>query len=273
VEPTVRELMGRPQREGARGRSLLPLIRGEKRPERPAFTEGQNVRAVRAGGWLYLRRSDGRLEVSGQPVVRMEELYDLGADPEQHHDRTADAPEALARMRALFESETPIARDAPVSVLHLRVAPEARPHVIEGTLKSEGTLSLRQVAGAEATPVDKNALRLVLRGAAQVDVVVDPPTAAVELALRKDGTPLGPSQLLIGPFALPLLADRPTLRIEGERLTWLDAARAPFLGERGEVLLWRDPSALTPLVEENRPRARREVADMMRRWGYAQPGK
>jgi hypothetical protein len=247
----------------------MPLVRGEKLPERPAFTEGQNIRAIRSGGWLYLRRTDPRLEIAGQPVVRPEELYELASDPHQHRDRLADAPEALARMRSLFDTEAPVPRDAPVAVLHLRLAPDKRDHVIEGTLKSEGMLSVRQVSAAEATPVEKNALKLTLRGAAQVDVVVDPPTAAVELTLRKDGTPLRPAQLLVGPWALPLFT---SLRIEGDRLTWLDAARAPYLGERGELFLWRDPSALTPLTE-SQPRARREVADMMRRWGYAQPGK
>ena len=33
--------------------------------QRAAFTEGQNVRALRSNGWLYLLRGDGRLRLAG----------------------------------------------------------------------------------------------------------------------------------------------------------------------------------------------------------------
>src|SRR5207248_1907114 len=208
IEPTIRELAGVAPREGARGRSLAPLWRGQSEPERPAFVEGQDMRVVRAGGWAYLRRSDGRLTLAdGKHVVRNEELYDLARDPDEHVDRAALDQAALARMRALFEREAPTARDAPVAVVHLRVAPDERAHVIDGTLQSDGAISLRGVAGAEASPVDAHAVRLVLRGAAQVDLAIDPPTAKMTLALKRDGTPVAPRQVLLGEFALPLLAD------------------------------------------------------------------
>ena len=274
VEPTIRELCGIAPRAGARGRSLVPLWRGQAPPERPAFVEGQDVRVVRADGWAYLRRSDGRLTLAdGRRVNRPEELYDLRHDPAEHVDLSDRDPEALARLRALFDREAPTPRDAPVAVLHLRVAPDSRPHVIEGTLHSDGAMSLRGVAGAEASPVDAHTMRLTLRGAAEVDLAIDPPTAPIELALRRDGTPLPPGQVLLGEFALPLLADRERLALAGERLTWLDAARAPVAGERGEVLLWRDPSAIAPLALPSAGRASGEVAGMMRRWGYAQPAR
>jgi arylsulfatase A-like enzyme len=274
IEPTIRELAGIAPRPGARGRSLAPLWRGQAEPERPAFVEGQDVRVVRAGGWAYLRRSDGRLTLEGgKRVVRNEELYDLAHDPAEHEDLAARDPAVLARMRALFEREAPTARDTPVAVLHLRVAPDERAHVIDGTLHSEGAISLRGVAGAEASPVDAHTMRLVLRGAAQVDLAIDPPTAGMVLALRRDGTPVAPREVLLGEFALPLLADANELRLDGERLTWIDAARPPVPGERGEILLWRDPSPITPLTLPPARKSSSEVAGMMRRWGYAQPGK
>lgn len=81
-------------------------------------------------------------------------------------------------------------------------------------------------------------------------------------------------QVLLGEFALPLLDGSPELRLEGERLTWLDAARPPVPGDRGEILLWRDPSPITPLtLPPAGGKSSSEVAGMMRRWGYAQPGK
>jgi hypothetical protein len=275
IEPTIRELVGIAPREGERGRSLAPLWRGEKVAERPAFVEGQDVRVVRAGGWAYLRRSDGRLTLDGgKRVERTEELYDLVHDPAEHDDRAARDPETLARMRTLFEHEAPTARDAPVAVVHLRVAPDERAHVVDGTLQSDGAIRVRGVAGAEASPVDAHTIRLTLRGAAEVDLAIDPPTARITLALKRDGTPVMPREVLLGEFALPLLADAAELRLDGERLTWIDAVRPPQPGERGEILLWRDPSQITPL---NLPAAGKksssEVAGMMRRWGYAQPGK
>ncbi len=274
VEPTIRDLLGIAPRDGERGRSLAPLWRGQAVAERPAFVEGQDVRVVRAGGWAYLRRSDGRLLLDGgRQVVRDEELYDVVHDPAEHDDRVAREPAVLARMRALFEREAPTARDAPVAVVHLRVSPDERPHVVDGTLQSDGAISLRGVAGAEASPVDAHTVRLTLRGAAEVDLAIDPPTARMTLALRRDGTPLMPRDILLGEFALPLLADAPELRLDGERLTWIDAARPPVPGERGEVLLWRDPSPITPLTLPAAGKSSSEVAGMMRRWGYAQPGK
>jgi hypothetical protein len=272
LEPTLLELVGVPPRVGARGRSLAPLWRGEEQEDRAAFVEGQDVRALRADGWLYLRRSDGRLTMPGGHEVTVdEELYELARDPLQHRNRVADAPEALTRMRNRFDREAPALRDAPITVLHLRTAPDARQHTVEGIIRSEGAISIRAVGGAEASPVDAHAIRVVLRGAGLVDLVVDPPWARLQLQLRRDGTPLKARQLLIGRFALPLLGDDTEAVLDGDKLTWLDAEREPVLGERGDILLWRDPSAITPVAPTN-ARANGEVAGMMRRWGYAQPG-
>jgi arylsulfatase A-like enzyme len=274
VEPTIRELCGLGLRSGGRGRSLAPLWRGQAEPERPAFVEGQNVRVVRAGGWAYLRRSDGHLVLDGGVRVdRPEELYDLARDPLEHDDRAAREPGELARLRALFEREVPTPRDVPVAVVHLRLAPDARAHIVEGTLRSDGAISLRGVAGAEASPIDAHGLKLALRGAAQVDLAIDPPTTKIELELRRDGTPLSARQLLLGEFALPLLTDSGRLELDGDKLTWLDAARPPVPGERGELLLWRDPGPITSVALPSTARTTNEVAGMMRRWGYAQPGR
>ncbi|HXU68930.1 MAG TPA: sulfatase-like hydrolase/transferase [Polyangia bacterium] len=273
LEPTIRELVGMAPRDGERGRSLVPLWHGAKPPERPAFVEGQDVRVVRAGGWAYLRRSDGRLTLDGgRRVVRTEELYDVAHDPAEHTDLAERDPDELAKMRALFDREAPTPRDAPVAVVHLRVAPDERAHVVDGTLQSDGAISLRGVAGAEASPVDAHTLRLTLRGAAEVDLAIDPPTARITLALKRDGTPVTARQVLLGEFALPLLAGADELRLDGERLTWIDAARPPQPGDRGEILLWRDPNPITSLTLPATAKSSSEVAGMMRRWGYAQPG-
>ena len=274
VEPTIREVLGLQARAAARGRSLLPLVRGEKIDERPAFVEGQNVHAVRAGGWAYLRRDDGRLKLPDGNERRVdEELYDLARDPQEHDDLAARRPVELERMRALAQSLAPLLPEAPAPVVHLQLAPDGRPHTLEGTLRSDGELTVRGVRSGDVRPLDAHTIALSLRGPALLELSVDPPTAGLELAVRKDGLSLEPAQLLVGGFGLPLFAQRSDLRIDGDKLGWLDARRPPVAGERGDVLLWRDPSASVPSLAPSAARNDGEVAGMMRRWGYAQPGK
>jgi hypothetical protein len=74
-------------------------------------------------------------------------------------------------------------------------------------------------------------------------------------------------QVLVGRFALPLLDDS---GLDAARWSWADAARPPVPGERGDLLLWRDPSRAFE-VAPSAAHANDEVAGMMQRWGYAQP--
>src|SRR5262249_28101606 len=87
IAPTVLELLGLPRVESG-GRSLAALWnRPAAAQERPAFVEGQNIRAVRAEGWAYLRRDDDRLRWGEERIVHVpEELYHLVDDPEQHRN-------------------------------------------------------------------------------------------------------------------------------------------------------------------------------------------
>src|SRR5205807_365535 len=103
--------------------------------DRIAFVEGQNVRALRADGLLYLQRGDGRLLVHGKRQIVDEELYNARADPGQHHDLARERPDLLARMRALFRREAPVPPEVPeidgplegarLARLDARRAPEA----------------------------------------------------------------------------------------------------------------------------------------------------
>jgi hypothetical protein len=269
ILPTVTELLGLPPTEGRHGRSLAPLWRGVPLAERPTFTEGQDVRALRAGGWAYLRRPDGRLVLpGGQRADIPEELYDLSSDPLEHDDRSADPRAPLKRMRALFDAEAPAPPEVPpAAALHLALAPSAGGARVSGELRSDGAIAFVGLHGAEVTAVDAHRARVTLSGAAQLDMTLEPPDARLELALlRGEGSKVTP---LVGPFALPLFGD--TATIDGARWDWIDAPAPPVLGERGDVLLWRDPSRVTSAPSSGG--ARDEVAGMMRRWGYAQPDK
>ena len=270
VMPTVLELLGRAPRAGALGQSLAPLWRGQKQDARPALTEGQDVRALRSGGWLYLQRHDGRLRASDGRELRVdEELYDLAHDGNQHDNLATIATVELERMRRLMARLAPTPPEAPVGVVHLRLAADQRPHLVEGVVRSDGTLAIRGVINAEATPLDAHALRVQLRGMAQLDLSVEPPDAPLRFELTRDGATVRGPDLLLGPFGLPLVD---SALIDRAEWSWLDSARPPVDGERGDLLLWRDPRRAAELPELT-AHANDEVAGMMRRWGYAQPGK
>jgi len=320
VAPTVLELLGLgawrsllPSGARGAGQSLLPLVlSGGLHEDRPAFVEGQNIRALRDGGYLYLRRGDPRLQRAqgndgAGPIYRIsEELYDLRRDPRQHHDLLAALREtkadgaagaasaagekappraldpaarqaivkALAEMRDAFARHAPIQPEQGLPVTHLQLAPDAQAqHLLTGTLlSSDPALSVQGVRSGEVVPRGPGRIDVTLRPGGALDVLVDP-AARLELTLYRDGLPLGSRDLLLGPFSLPLLSDAAALVVDGVLLDRLSAAYPPVLGERGEVLLWRDQAApgmaATQAVRTSASAS--EVATMMRDWGYARP--
>lgn len=302
IAPTILDVLGLPKNllpggPRARGRSLLPLIYGQaEERERVAFIEGQNIRALRAQGWAYLRRSDGRLQratgsAGAGPVVDVaEELYDLRNDPAQHDNLAASLDPAvqtrLAEMRALFEREAPSPPDRQLPVLHVKVAPQGKQgHLLTGTITTSGSnLAVRSISGGELRPDSPNRMLVSLQSGGGCDLLVDP-EARIELQLAMDGVPLHAGQILLGPYGLPLLAGRKgegqadslVAVIDGALLSRLDAVHPPVLGDHGEVLVWRDQGAATPLAAtaaEGTPGTDTgEIAGMMQNWGYAQTEK
>jgi arylsulfatase A-like enzyme len=110
LAPTLLELAGAPVPAGLAGRSLLPLVAGERGdPARPLFAtaraEGQRVPelaarlrpglvlSVRAGGWKLVRYP------SRTAIWR---LYDLARDPGERIDRVAEAPGDARRLRRML---------------------------------------------------------------------------------------------------------------------------------------------------------------------------
>ncbi len=87
---------------GFDGRSLLPIINGERTEHRNAVMLSectwQAKRAVRTKEWKYIRCwHPGIYQRAGA------ELYDLVNDPEEQHDVSAERPDVAARMDAFLD--------------------------------------------------------------------------------------------------------------------------------------------------------------------------
>jgi arylsulfatase A-like enzyme len=289
LAPTLASLIGLPDLYGepaepTRGRSFAGALKGNgawSPPPRPAFVEGQNVRALRADGWLYLVRGDGRLKKGNTKLTQREELYELATDPLEHVDRSGDPTAPLERLRARFMQSAPSLPPFAEPIVHLALAEDARSHTLRGEIRCPtGRLAVYAIERGRAEPVktaNGDTLAVELEGGGRLDLVVDPPDAPLELALRRDEVAIDADRLLVGPLALPLFGGRTRggsrgdpVELASARLDWLDAKRAPDLGDHGDVILWRDPGALA--VDSPRAQAADgEVATMMQRWGYAQP--
>ena len=93
LAPTLLQLGGAPIPPDLHGRSLVPLLRGERVPWRDAFviehfsdnvfprTRGMGYRAVRTERFKYIRYTD---------LQGMDELYDLEQDPYEMENRIGD---------------------------------------------------------------------------------------------------------------------------------------------------------------------------------------
>jgi len=99
LAPTLLALADAPPLEGARGRSLLPLLRGEREPPRLAYLETLATHldfgwsplvGVRDARWKYIR--------APRP-----ELYDLERDPAERTNRAAEHPDRAAALDARLE--------------------------------------------------------------------------------------------------------------------------------------------------------------------------
>ncbi|OQW97307.1 MAG: choline-sulfatase [Verrucomicrobia bacterium A1] len=91
--PTLVDLCGLPARADLEGLSLRPQLADATAPrERPAITSHNRGNfGIRSGRWRYIRYAD-----------RSEELYDMGADPNEWTNVVADAKNAgtVAELRA-----------------------------------------------------------------------------------------------------------------------------------------------------------------------------
>ena len=100
VAATICELLDWPPLAGARGRSLAPALAGEPLEPLPLYAESEYCRIN--FGWSPLRALvDGDWKYIAAPAP---ELYDLGADPGELNDVSAEHPGVTRRLAAQLEA-------------------------------------------------------------------------------------------------------------------------------------------------------------------------
>ena len=116
--PTLMDLMGIDTGLPFDGRSLMPLIRGEKREPEPEFYITECT-WMRKHGW---RTPEWKLIVALEPDFHfkpMLELYNLITDPEENHNVADENPEVVEMLRTRMENfiakrEKEVGRTAPI---------------------------------------------------------------------------------------------------------------------------------------------------------------
>ena len=133
IAPTVLDAEALEADPRMSGRTLLPLVRGEKEEARVVVSEGRGTRAILWGRWRLIAH-DGHAEDS---------LFDLDDDPGERHDVARAHADVVAEMRARLTASLANARAAdvgasggtgPVPTIHLRFAGGGRVHRVAGTL-------------------------------------------------------------------------------------------------------------------------------------------
>ncbi len=133
VAPTLLEAAGVPVPGGMQGRSLLPLLTGERRAgDRWAISEatshGPELKALRGQRYKYIAafRPDGheRGGLRGAPV--WEQLFDLGADPGERQNLYHRDPEQVRAMRRRMGQWSEAARAGAVDAETVEVSDQIR---------------------------------------------------------------------------------------------------------------------------------------------------
>jgi arylsulfatase A-like enzyme len=96
--PTIAESLGLSVPGNVHGRSLLPVLSGERDSARDAvFSELH----VRGGAYYGARDADWKLAIYGD----QRQLFDLQTDPGERRNLAHDAPEQAARLERVLEGE------------------------------------------------------------------------------------------------------------------------------------------------------------------------
>lgn len=286
IAPTVLEVEGLEADPRMSGKSLMPLVRGEKEPQpRVVVSEGRGARGILWDRWHLVVHED-----SGE-----DELYDLQDDPGERHDlaRRPGNRDVVAELRARLAAALANVRAAdakdpsgPVAapVVHMLFAGAGQAHRVTGTVsagdgKHGVTLHVSPVGVAgDVVHVDGPSATFALSTAPDalvgLDVRVDPPAAPVSWKLYLDDAPWPAGATYAGPFGLPAVASRTGIAGDDARAE-VYAAGAPLIDPSRDlgVFVTRDrPQAAPGSAAEGAPASKAALSEMqqvLQQWGYA----
>ncbi len=293
IAPTLLDLEGLPADAKMRGKSLVPLTRGEKEPEeRDVVTEGRGITALIHGRYRLMVREGGQQDITvGDKELHVpEELYDLEDDPGERKNLAKERPEIVAELRARLDAAR---KGIPVAGTPESLAPAA-PSGDDGTLRVRfaGAGAAHRIAGAltwapgtrvEVVPVGvaKEALRvegaridlsLVTSASAAVgfDVKVEPPSADVTWELSFDDAAWPRDHVFVGPFGLfdaasarGLVGDEARRAAASSEVPRIDPVRD--LG----MFVVRSGTSDAPPAREKTGAGAEEMNRILKQWGYA----
>jgi len=267
IVPTIVDLMGIDAAVAFQGGSVVPILEGSERGERPVYSEGRMMYSVRAGGYKYAERFYGfgirPFHWGGDVVKEYAELYDLKTDPDERRNIVKERPEDASRMRSLLLRE--------------RFKQPDR-YIAAGGQPARGRLRVVEgfFYGVEGLSVDGKGMGLNRVGRKEVDFTL-PPGGRIRFQTIPAGAPL----VLVTPDRAPLLAGRYLLplfprnggvyRME----TDTDAARGEPAQEVADLAgaslrYWHDSLNDGLRGVRNEKYLSRDVNRLLERWGYIQ---
>jgi len=283
IAPTILDLEGLEADPRMTGRSMMPLVRGQKEEPRVVVTEGRASRAILWDRW--------RLVVHDAPGSD-DELYDLADDPGERHDVARARADVLAEMHARLTAalanvppaDSPRSAPAALPTVHLRFAGGGQRHRVSGAItvgdgKHRVTVTVEPVGiAAEAIRLDGPrvdfALATVPDALVGFDLRVDPAGSPIGWRLFLDDAPWPEKATFTGPFGLPAVAAQTGIASDDARAE----AYAP-------ALPLADPSRdLGVFVTRDRPgesaaqgpapdaEGAKEMQRVLQDWGYAHAG-
>jgi arylsulfatase A-like enzyme len=295
--PTVLELEGLEPSPQITGKSLMPLIRGEKeKDERVVVSEGRSMRAIIAGKWRLILREKEAQFIAGYASGQLsEELFDLDSDPGERHNVARERPDVVEEMKARLVAalaNVPVAGSAAATdddrsgdpTLHLRFAGGGRARRVSGTITvgdprhpatTPPTVTFDPVFVAnDALRVEGGKITLSLTTVADesvgVDLHVSPPGTPITWELFLDDQPWPKDAVFAGPFGLEahaamggIATDEARGEVYSPEIAEIDPRRD--LG----LFVTRDRRSETTSTAPASAEGAGEMNQLLQQWGYA----
>jgi hypothetical protein len=301
IAPTILELEGMEADTRMSGRSLLPLVRGNREPEpRVVVSEGRMSRAILWGKWRLVTHEAPThpppLADGGAAPPVEDELYDLDEDPGERHNVARIHPDVLLEMHARLNAalvdatpaDAPPKPSSPLPTVHFRFAGGGKVRTVTGALtigdaKRAATISVEaQGVPREAVRVDGARLDFSLSTSPEAlvgfDVRVDPPAAPIVWQWFLDSAPWPNEGTFVGPFGLPAVAARAGIFTDEARAE-VFALSLPVIDFKRDlgVFITRDTSEKAGASSATGPtqggEGAKEMQRVLREWGYAHGSK